>query len=241
MVEVRTFASSSTASRDGGGASSSNSPPEHTYAEGHGRRSRNGNDEHGDCTDAGTGTADIDDGGVPLAGKRVRLVCLLGDLDLEVEFCAPHSPLPKQGGAKLPSDDRAEGHQRSPEAHSAGDIGRNPGAGQESRSSKGDLSPSPNAALSSACSTAGLQAAQPSSAFDSAAGRIGGQSEQLGRSWTLPAPARARRSRGGDDSVSGPGPETPRRRIGEKAEVPRADESYKQGTWECFDRNVLIA
>eukprot|EP00752_Nemacystus_decipiens_P013349 g11819.t1 len=212
-VEVRTFASSS-ASPNGEKNASSETTSEPTNVEGHvTRHSGNGNDERRD----GIGNADNEDGGPLLAsgGRRVRLVCLLGDLDLEVEFCAPHAPLPEHGGVKQFLEDHAAVQGEGLLAARIVDANDHNPNGHGSRSSMKDVSRSPDPSQPPACLVAGRHGEQPSSAFDRAAGPSGGRAEQQGLPWPLPAPARARKSCGEGDSASGVGPSRPRRTPGQ--------------------------
>lgn len=147
-------------------------------------------------------------------GRRVRLVCLLGDLDLEVEFCPSHAPLPQLNPSEGRSPDRCvERHrgyvfgEHSPGVENSSALTR-----QGSRTSVDEgpaasgRSPARSASVSSCIAASEPPTMAGCSAFDGAAGRDGGPAGCLGAALPPPAPARARKAYGAGGSVSAPKP-----------------------------------
>lgn len=257
VVEVRTFASiPTTLTSDGGNNDDDNFssavPVETPYPAGvikRGDSETHGQNETRDTSNVATvdGADDGDDKSPlpPSVGRRVKLVSLLGDLDLEVEFSAPHSAAapsasPPQHGTTEQQHEHGDHHQDSHlltkgvvEHEQMDDDG---GHGRASSRVDPRFGARNSTVVSSSAGT--LAPPLPSSAvFDrspsyrfasknSAAGSDRSLSELTARSnggrssselaVPLPAPARARKSdEDCPSAVLGPGSESARWRPGE--------------------------
>jgi len=145
-------------------------------------------------------------------GKRVRLVCLLGDLDLEVEFCPAHAPMPQVDPSGGQPPDRCEEHhhgnllrEHPPGVETARALNRQ---GSHTSMDEGTAPPGrfpPRSASTSspyAVSGSPMTTTAGSSAFNIATGRDGDQAGGLGGALPLPAPARVMKACGAHGYVS---------------------------------------
>lgn len=218
MVELRTFdASPATVVSDGGGDSPcARSPSEAPRPPRNGPVGTGHDNDDDDVT--GNGVRNYDDGdgyGFPRGdgGRRVRLVGLLGDLDLEVEFCPPHAPLPPSpaphGGT--------EGNGHNATRRGPADKGGAP-IGEVSR----DPARVPTPASSS------LPPRSPPSSSDKVfvADKEDSMESGVGPALSLPAPATAKRS-GSNDRSAGSGLEPSPWRAGEESGA-RTNDSFEK-------------
>lgn len=187
-------------------------------------------------------TEGFDDNALPpSAGRRVRLVSLLGDLDLEVEFCAPHSALapssPQHDATEqqcarrghITNEVAAHEHSDVDGGHGRASNRRNPRSGIQV--STGGASPSYTPVMSSLSSSslfAGSSSCRSASNTADITGD-GSPSEitevgsncrisSRGQAVSLPAPAKARKSCGDGHPTAllGSGSEPASSRAGEQ-------------------------
>ncbi|CAM9728998.1 unnamed protein product [Pylaiella littoralis] len=245
VVEIETVESPATASNVPRANPSSPTPPlEAPHADGNDGKFGGNNDDEGESgcgiTDSSVVVDDVGGGdgearlGAGAGRRRVRLVSLLGDLDLEVEFCSPRAPLPRP---PQPSSCSVSGEHDGGGGGGGGGGGDDDGGGASAESWETPRNPKTTVASTpgSSPSDGGPAAATADrSTSDHAALAEGGRSPWSGGS-RLPLPlaasARARKICSSDGDVSAVAVAELQRGTGQVGANPPAPPTWKASSF----------